>query len=453
VLWAAALVVPLALLPLLARPGLGLALAAVALAAVAANRSVAYPVALAGAPGVLVGLIGSDPFPRGALVIFVFVWMLFAIVATLIRDEGALSSSIWFTGPVGVTCALAVLMVARLQSGSTAYGLSFSYPSFKFQLFVTGNLILVVAGILIGRSEHDFDLLILLTLAISALSALVLIKQLLSGHAVAPVGGRYSISPLENPIFLGRRSAEGIIIALFVLLTGKAVWMRMAGLAAVPFLTVALLASGSRGPVLALIVGTVVLLAFLLRDPVHRRRLVGVAVGAVAAGVLAPQLVPGGNIGRSLSFLVGSTGGLSSTGRFHLWSEAWNSFLAHPLFGLGTGGFSRFEPVYLYPHNLFLEAMAEYGIIGLVLVVAFVGYGLSRMRAAWRLGSSDTRLRTALVVALFSSAFVNTLLSDSLELATAVWLAVGLSTGLALAASKRASESTVGEGVLETAPA
>ena len=401
---------------------------------VAATRSVAYPVALAGAPEIAIGLIGSNPFPRGAVVVFVFGWTVLAVLATVARDASASSVRIWLSAPVMLSLAFFALLVWQVEGGVGAYGLNQSYATLKIELFVTGNLIVLVAGILIARHRGDFDLFVLLLLAVAALSALLLVKQLLSGQAIAEVGGRYSISPQENPIFLGRRSSDGIIIALFLLLTGDTGGKRMLGLAAIPFLSVALLASGSRGPVLGLIVGALVLLALVVRDAVTRRRLVGVAAVGVIAAVLAPELVPGGNISRSLSFIAGSGPGLSSNGRFELWGEAWHAFLQHPLLGIGTGGFARLEPVFLYPHNLFLEALSEHGVVGFAVIALLFGFGVHRLARARRRSAPDNRARAALVIALFASAFVNTLLSDSVELATTVWLCIGLGTGLALAA-------------------
>src|SRR5919202_917592 len=173
-----------------------------------------------------------------------------------------------------LSLAFFALLVWQVEGGVGAYGLNQSYATLKIELFVTGNLIVLVAGLLLARHRGDFDLFVLLLLAVAALSALLLVKQLLSGQAIAEVGGRYSISPQENPIFLGRRSSDGIIIALFLLLTGDTGGTRLLCLAAIPFLSVALLASGSRGPVLGLIVGALVLLALVVRDAVTRRRLV-----------------------------------------------------------------------------------------------------------------------------------------------------------------------------------
>jgi len=76
-----------------------------------------------------------------------------------------------------------------------------------------------------------------------------------------------------------------------------------------------------------------------------RRRLLLVAVSGVFAAILAAQLVPGQSIGRSFSFLSGAGSGLSSNGRFALWSEAWRLFADHPVLGIGTGSFFAVDGV------------------------------------------------------------------------------------------------------------
>jgi O-antigen ligase len=175
---------------------------------------------------------------------------------------------------------------------------------------------------------------------------------------------------------------------------------------------------------------------------VVRRRLGITVAAAVAAAVAVPKIVPATAIERSVSFLVGNGSGLSSNGRTHLWSEAWHAFVTHPLFGLGTGGFAQIEPVYQYPHNVILEAAAELGLVGLVVLLAFLVPTVKPLLAAWRSSTGAERAAAALIAALLASSVVNALLSDSLEASSGIWFAAGLAYGLAARLQPARAEAT-----------
>ena len=54
------------------------------------------------------------------------------------------------------------------------------------------------------------------------------------------------------------------------------------------------------------------------------------------------------------------------SGRFDIWQNAWNMFLAKPRLGHGAG---YFHSVYgTYPHNIILDVLVTYGIIGLLAI-------------------------------------------------------------------------------------
>jgi O-antigen ligase len=64
---------------------------------------------------------------------------------------------------------------------------------------------------------------------------------------------------------------------------------------------------------------------------------------------------------------------LSSVGsRIQLQTAAINIIMANPLFGLGLAGFEHIYGLGNYPHNIFLELLAELGIFGVVFYVLFI---------------------------------------------------------------------------------
>lgn len=411
----------MALLPLLALPRFGLVFALGTFAAVLAARSVAYPVAMAALPPVAIGLIGSNPLPRGAIFLFMSTWLLMALVFLLLRGElgGLPGPARW---ALYISAAFALVALMRTVPGS--------YAALKMKLFIAQSPPLLLAGVVIGRRRRDFDLFVVLSLIVAGLSALVLLRQFAQGNAASLYPGRFSISSQDNPISFGREAATGILLAVYVVLTATDRRLRLLGTIVLPLAAIALIASGSRGPVLGLFVGLLAALPFLLPDPTVRRRLGLTLAGLVVAAIAVPRIVPAAAIERSISFLLGNGSGLSSNGRTHLWSEAWQMFTAHPLFGVGTGGFAQLEPIYQYPHNLLLESAAELGIVGVVLLLAFLVPATKPLVAAWRTAVAADRAAAALIAALLASSVLNALLSDSLEGSSGIWFAAGLAYGL-----------------------
>jgi O-antigen ligase len=301
----------------------------------------------------------------------------------------------------------------------------------KTQLFIAENLTLLVAGIAVAAYGRDLSIFLTGLVAVACGTAVVLAHGLAAGQAQVSVGGRFALDQQASPIGLGRAAAQGILVAVFLLLASGPPLRRLLALGALPLMAVSFIASGSRGPVLGLALALVVLLALTLREPRSRIRLVLVAAGAVAGALLVTQLVPGQDIHRSLSVLTGSGGGFSSNGRGQLWHDSLQAFMQHPLFGIGTGGFAHLDPIDLFPHNLFLELGAELGILGILAAAVVV---LGAARALWTVaqqGAAELRPELAVVAALLVAAFVNAQVSGDVSTNSDLWLACGLALGLA----------------------
>jgi O-antigen ligase len=418
---AATVAVPVVLVPFLASPRLGIGLVLFAGLVIAASRSLAYPLGLAGAPAVVVGLLGFNPFPSGFVLLAVALWTLLALGLLLARGEPVLSASVLVRPAVLGTLGLALLMLWRSEASSAP-----ELASFKVRLFIAVNVLSLIAGIVVGRRREAFDRWVIVALIVAASSGLVLIKGLLQGAAYSLDPGRISLSPEENPIWLARGAAQGMLLAVYVLVTSESRRVRLFAMATFVPLAVAVTASGSRGPVLGLIAGGATLAILTIADPERRRRLLLVALATVAGAAVAAAIVPGAALDRSLSVILGGESGLSTTGRNELWADAWQLFHAHPLLGIGTGGFST-TSVEAYPHNLLLETAAELGLVGLALLLVVLVAGASTMLR--NVATGGDRARAGLVLALFAAAMVNAFLSGDITANAAVWLALGFALG------------------------
>jgi O-antigen ligase len=190
-------------------------------------------------------------------------------------------------------------------------------------------------------------------------------------------------------------------------------------LAAGLLLFTGLVASGSRGALAA--VAVALLVAFFLFRPPRQQALVGVALLLVTAFALP---VAGGRL-KDLG---------DDAGRTDLWRVAWRITEDNPLIGVGLNQFRAEakrhvrEPGALNsvelivdqpqtPHNLYLQVLAETGVVGLLLLLLTVATSAyAALRAALRfdsMGNSEGAMLSRVVLVgiaamLAASLFIST---------------------------------------------
>ena len=123
--------------------------------------------------------------------------------------------------------------------------------------------------------------------------------------------------------------------------------------------------------------------------PVTRAVAVGVVVVAIAGIVVAgpakrwDEFKSVGHLETQSTYVATHLSSGSGSGRYQFWSAALDAFKAHPLDGIGAGGYEAYwhqhgslaVPV-RDAHSLFLESMAELGIVGLLLILGFMGVAI-----------------------------------------------------------------------------
>jgi O-Antigen ligase len=191
-----------------------------------------------------------------------------------------------------------------------------------------------------------------------------------------------------------------------------------------------------------------------------------VGVSAAAVGLLATHGGPG-SVARkaynsfvsaptSPSDLNGRLFSLSNDGRTVLWHAAWKQFEANPIRGGGAGSFARWwlahrsDPYYVVQdaHNLYLQTLAELGIVGFVLllgmlVVPFVAAVRARRYplvapafgayVAYLVHASvdwDWQMPTVTLVALFAGAAIVTAVRSESPRAKPLTLPLKISLGV-----------------------
>lgn len=169
----------------------------------------------------------------------------------------------------------------------------------------------------------------------------------------------------------------GALAALGVAVAEPTQRLRVAWAALAGGLVLAVIATGSHAGAIALLVGAALLaVSALLRRPAAV--VLGGAVAVVAVlgvtAVIAHGADPAG---------LGDRSGV----RGELWGAAAELTAAHPLRGVGVGGFEEQNPVsgdadLRWAHHGYLQMGAETGLIGLSLLLAVVGWTYARLGLA-----------------------------------------------------------------------
>ncbi|WP_237725017.1 O-antigen ligase family protein [Deinococcus alpinitundrae] len=256
-------------------------------------------------------------------------------------------------------------------------------------------------------------------------------------QGVAGVAARLN-HPYYYPVSLGLVAVTSLWLVMFW--RGGAAWWRgVAGLIAVA----TLLAAGSRGPTLALVVGSVA--ALLLAGVRGSRRWVVVPLGVVATAIYVVSAL-------QLKFtpilrLIDD----QTSGRSFVWADALAAWQTSPLGGVGAyqggpyltylfkggcqlnpvlaanqiqcpewlGGFSG---LWLIAHNAWLQWLMETGVVGLSGLLLVYGYGL------WSAAKSRDPLLIAVLFGYTAMNFVDVVIAvPSPHFAELWWVALGIS--------------------------
>jgi O-antigen ligase len=230
-----------------------------------------------------------------------------------------------------------------------------------------------------------------------------------------------------------------LIWVVFVL-RQRGLLVRAVTLMLIPAAVVVAVASGSRGPLLALAVLGIfgAIRHFSRPGRVNWRvagTIAGVALGSFVALSVVGQALPSLSIARFTLFedFLGqvtttgfnpSVGDTSSGRRVILFEAAASMFAERPVIGFGTGGFEaaspRFTgpPFYAWPHNAVLQFAAEFGVVGVALFLGLVWVALTRRFPRDHLGNA---VRVA-----FAFFLLNAMVSDDIYGGRPLWGLVAL---------------------------
>jgi O-antigen ligase len=352
-----------------------------------------------------------------------------ALGAWMIYAAWAVTTSAWSISPAvigGKLLAFLGISLAFLFIGIYVGSTKPAFTGFRSAILVMGmSTALAVASIGIGptaRLVRNAPQLIALQTSYQATTTQIAVAAIV---AIA-----YALSPGTNTM---RRQFFGGLGVIYLIAT---------------------LAGGGRAAAIGMVVALPALLAVMSlslgRLPGTTRMLP--AIGATIVGAAAIVIVGFQLQLRSLQRFSRIFNSLQdSSGRLDLWSHGLTLASAHPIFG---GGFASFHGITTiedaghYPHNVFLEAVAETGLIGLSLLVGAIALSIVVvLRRIRRLDTIDALVWSGLLVlTLVSANFTGTVTDRFLT------FSVGLGIGLCIRADSTAT-TPGGEFVALTRPA
>jgi O-antigen ligase len=355
-----------------------------------------------------IGLFKGAPFMRWAPVDLTAACMAVVGVGVgwhLLAQRGHVRLSIWALAGVALAVPAAFYPISNPEA-----------PEKRLRLLIP---LLAVAGVCyLVRTQRRQQVWIWLHVAVGVV--LVATGVNLDDDAASRFTGAGATT-----IGAGRASGVSILVLLVLLITGGLArwWSKALALVVVAWLAVALISTGSRGPVFScaaavLLVATVALGRYRLLRALA-------ALGTIAAGWFLLTEATGLGATRITNSV---TGEYSLTGsRTGLWAEAVQGIAAHPI-GIGWGNFwaqlspaERLDSGYnQYPHNVLLEVTLEAGWLAGAALVVFVVASLLRL---YRVSSSPEG-SALLGIAVFF--VLNALVSGDVNDNRTMWVALAI---------------------------
>jgi len=333
------------------------------------------------------------------------------------------------------------LIFGLLLGISYIYTASPDYGFRKILRFNTFAVTIFISPLLIIKSPADskrllsyFYFLLVIIIGIMLLQFVYFLKW--GDFAIVlAYWNRISI-PGANPIQVSRYLAIGAAMMIALLIRNKPS-QSLHYFAILFVILLSIILSGSRGPLVSIIIGSIVYA--ILYERKHSSRIYGYGILAIGTIITLLLLLPESLTQRFFDISQGSVI-MTQQGvrristiatRFEFWSmslQAWFSSITSFFIGLGAGSFSSlfiWRDWRWYPHNLFFEIIVELGLIGLVIGILFIIKSYQIINKGIQRGSftDHSALWVAGTVVMFIAAQFSGDINDNRIL----WMFIGIS--------------------------
>jgi hypothetical protein len=312
--------------------------------------------------GLVFGVLCVNAIPRDAIPapgVFMGLRLCFTLLALFVgarrisRCSGRIKRNPYLVLLIAYTL---VVLLWLVKSPDQAYGTQ------KSAEFIMSATIPVVAFAGLGPYDENDCRIISMTLTAWAIVAAM------SLLAMGDTSLHRSIrSEGENAIMVARVMGLGVVTHVGVIAAGlrKRIGNYVVQLSMLGVMLAGMIATGSRGPLLAAILSITILLMLLLsaRDAKWRgllRVLASLGVLLVLGMLLPIEWNQMGGYSRLLAYFVHDASAPQDLTRRYFYAAALQGAYESKFVGLGTGGFASFIGVEgrMFPHNLFLEVLA-----------------------------------------------------------------------------------------------
>ena len=333
------------------------------------------------------------------------------------------------------------LIFGLLLGISYIYTASPDYGFRKILRFNTFAVTIFISPLLIIKSPADskrllsyFYFLLVIIIGIMLLQFVYFLKW--GDFAIVlAYWNRISI-PGANPIQVSRYLAIGAAMMIALLIRNKPS-QSLHYFAILFVILLSIILSGSRGPLVSIIIGSIVYA--ILYERKHSSRIFGYGILAIGTIITLLLLLPESLTQRFFDISQGSVI-MTQQGvrristiatRFEFWSmslQAWFSSITSFFIGLGAGSFSSlfiWRDWRWYPHNLFFEIIVELGLIGLGIGILFIIKSYQIINKGIQRGSftDHSALWVAGTVVMFIAAQFSGDINDNRIL----WMFIGIS--------------------------
>lgn len=255
----------------------------------------------------------------------------------------------------------------------------------KLTLFLVINPAFFLFGLLVGSSESAFDGFIFSIKIIAILASVAALTFAFLGTSAL-----VSFFSLETVIFFNANyqpttfavATGSVMFFISALSDRRSLFGTLIQIATWAFLAIGTLAAGGRGAAIGAALATIGAIALSLgrlsREGQGKEAKRLMAWSAFAGGLGAIFIYLGlqlqlRTVMRLLNFASTMT---DTTGRSWLFNKALMLASEHPIFGAGFASFHstalNIEDIGNYPHNILLEILAETGVVGLAVYLAFL---------------------------------------------------------------------------------
>lgn len=283
------------------------------------------------------------------------------------------------------------------------------------------------APLFLFKTEEDVRRLLNAIFAVAVLMAADAILSLIfSGKATYDNGSASGITAFgSNTIALGRTTGMALIWVAFLCME-KRMWLPKA-LACMGLLVIALVGSGSRGPLLStFLVLAMTGVLFYWKKATSMGRFIGAILVVSLVCLYGFTIVPDEASSRIEEFVSGDFSN-SELMRMKAYELSWEAIKETPE-GTGWGGFATRinlwpDSTRQYPHNLVLEVFLEGGWLPGVFLCLVTGIGLWNVYKG--AVSAEGRTLFALLIFVAGSAMVSGDINDNKEFFAFLGLALG----------------------------